>query len=73
MSGEDTIEVAKRVLTDVQFLTWAMAERGISHRAIAYYRGVSKTTVTDCLVTCDRKIEEAMHGADQDTAGSAGR
>lgn len=61
MTDEARIEAARRALTDTQFLTWAMAERGISHRAIAYFRRVSKGTVTDCLVACDRKIEEALH------------
>lgn len=58
--------VARQVLTDTQYLTWAMAEQGISHRAIAYYRRVSKGTVTDCLREADRKIEEAKSGAHQD-------
>ncbi len=72
MTDEARYEVARRVLTDTQYLTWAMAEKGISHRAIAYFRRVSKGTVTDCLVTCERKIEEALNGQDQDAA-SAGR
>jgi uncharacterized protein YpbB len=53
-------DVAREVLTDVQWLTWFMAERGLSHRAIAYHRGVSKATVTDCLEACDRKMREAL-------------
>ncbi len=44
-----------------------MAEQGISHRAIAYYRRVSKGTVTDCLREVDRKIEEAKRAAHQDS------
>lgn len=56
----ENLDVAKRVLTEKQFLTWFMAERGISHRGIAYYRRVSKATVTDCLEACDRKIREAL-------------
>lgn len=53
-------DIAREVLTDTQYLTWFMAERGISHRGIAYYRRVSKATVTDCLDACDRKIREAL-------------
>lgn len=48
----------------MQYLTWFMAERGISHRAIAYHRNVSKGTVTDCLREVDRKIEEAKRAQD---------
>lgn len=56
----ERIATARRVLTEVQFLTWAMAERGATHREIAEHRGVSKGTVTECLREADRKIEEAM-------------
>lgn len=55
--------LARQVLTDVQFQTWALAERGISHRAIALWRGVSKATVTDCLAEVDRKLEKAREEA----------
>lgn len=51
--------LARQVLTDVQYATWALAERGLSHRAIALWRGVAKATVTDCLAECDRKLENA--------------
>lgn len=68
MTAPDPVDapLARQVLTDVQYLTWAMAEQGISHRAIAYYRRVSKGTVTDCLREVDRKLEEARHAPHQD-------
>lgn len=56
--------LAKAVLTDVQYLTWFMAEQGTSQRAIAYYRLVSKRTVSDCLVECDTKIRRAKDAED---------
>lgn len=59
--------LARLVLTQTQYLTWAMAEQGVSHRAIAYFRRVSKATVTDCLADVDRKLEEAKRGAYQDS------
>lgn len=52
---------ARRVLTDTEYLTWAMAERGISHRAIAHFRRVSRGTVADTLARADRKVEEELH------------
>ena len=55
-------DLAKRVLTNVQYLTWFLAQQGMSHRAIAYYRRVSKGTVTSCLEEADRKMEEALRG-----------
>lgn len=53
------VDTARRVLTPTQLLTWEMAERGVSQRAIAYFRRVSPSTVRDCLAACDRAIERA--------------
>lgn len=58
-TDEHTFTVARRVLTDTEYLTWAMAQKGISRTAIALYRRVSKGTVNDCLARCRQKIEEA--------------
>ncbi len=60
-SNEARIEAAKASLTNTQFLTWVLHERGLSPRSIAAYRRVSRPTVLECLDTCERKIEEALH------------
>lgn len=61
-----TLAIAKRVLTEVQFVTWIMAERGMPQRSIAAWRRVSPSTVRDCLAACDRAIAKARE--DQDAA-----
>lgn len=53
-------EVARRVLTDVEYETWVMAKRGFSRTAIALHRGKAKGTINACLTEAKRKIDEAM-------------
>lgn len=53
-------ELARCVLTDTEYLTWAMAQRGVSQRDIAFMRGRSPGTVSDTLARAERKIEEAQ-------------
>ena len=59
-SDPHEFEVARAVLTDIEYLTWAMQERGVSRDDIASYRRVSKGTVNACLKEARRKIEAAM-------------
>lgn len=62
----ENLALARRTLTDVQFLTWLMAERGLSQRAIAYYRRVSPSTVRDCLEACDLRMAKAIREVTDD-------
>jgi DNA-binding CsgD family transcriptional regulator len=55
----ERVERARDVLTDVEYLTWAMAAAGASQRAIAEHRRVSRSTVRDCLERIERKLDEA--------------
>lgn len=50
---------ALATLTDIQRITWALHQKGLTHRDIARWRGVSKGTVTDCLAEVRRKLEDA--------------
>lgn len=60
--GEEALWIiARRVLSDVEYLTWAMAMRGISQRDIALLRHRSRGTVADTIARAERKIEEAQH------------
>ncbi len=59
----DDTPLARQTLTDTQFLTWFMHQRGCSHRTIAAYRHVSPSTVRDCLDACHRLIEKAKNEA----------
>lgn len=56
------LDLARRVLTDTQYLTWYM-HHTCSHRTIAAYRGVSPSTVRDCLDACHRILERAKKEA----------
>lgn len=51
--------IAKRVLTDTEYLTWALHQTGMTHRDIAWWRRRSRGTVADAIVRAEQKIEEA--------------
>jgi uncharacterized protein YpbB len=57
------VELARAALTETQYLTWALRERGLSQRTIAAYRNVSPSTVRDCLDACDLAIRKAKEAA----------
>jgi transcriptional regulator len=57
------VELARSVLTDTEYLTWAMAQRGITQRDIAFMRRRSLGTVSNTLIRAERKIEEAQRAA----------
>lgn len=58
----ERLDTARRVLNDDQYLTWAMAEVGISRQAIADYRRRSKGTINDTIRRARRIVEEALDG-----------
>lgn len=55
--------IAKRVLTDTEYLTWALNQVGVTQRDIAFYRRRSRGTVADTLRRAEEKIEEAQRAA----------
>lgn len=62
---ERALATAKRllrdgVLTEGAYLAWAMAEAGVSHRAIADFRGRSKGTITEQITRARRLIVDAL-------------
>lgn len=66
---EDTLAVAQRLLhdgtlTESGYLSWAMAEAGVSHRAIADYRQRSKGTVTEQITRARRLIAAELDAQD---------
>ena len=54
------VALAKSVLTDTEYLTWAMHQIGVTQRDIAFLRGRSPGTVSGTLDRAERKIEEAQ-------------
>lgn len=54
-----TLAIAKRVLTDTEYLTWALHQSGLTQRDIAWYRRRSKGTISDTLRRAETRIEEA--------------
>lgn len=66
---EQTLAVAQRLLregalTESGYLSWAMAEAGVSHRAIADYRKRSKGTITEQITRARRLIADALDAED---------
>ena len=59
----DRLAAAHRVLNDDQFITWGMAEVGVTQRAIAHYRKRSKGSVSDMLARARQLVEEELHAA----------
>jgi len=55
-------QIARSVLTDTEYLTWALRQTGMTHRDIAWYRKRSPGTVADTLRRAETKIEEAQRG-----------
>jgi len=48
------------VLTDTEYLTWALVQRGVTQRDVAFLRRRSPGTVADTMARAERKIEEAQ-------------
>lgn len=66
---ERTLTVAQRLLrdgtlTESGYLSWAMAEAGVSHRAIADYRQRSKGTITEQITRARRLIAAELDTQD---------
>lgn len=54
------VALARRVLTDVEYLTWALHQAGLTQRDIAMYRRRSRGTIADTLSRAEDKISAAQ-------------
>lgn len=48
------------MLTDTEYLTWAMHQLGVSQRDIAFWRRRSRGTIADTLTRAEDKIAKAQ-------------
>lgn len=68
------VEIAERVLTRAQLVTWLLRERdGLSWQRIAQVRGVSSAAVRDAHMTATRKIGKEAERVEALRSGSAGQ
>lgn len=62
----DKLAAAQRLrdagtLSDDAYLSWCMAEVGITHRDIAFYRERSKGTITEQITRARRLVDQEIH------------
>ena len=53
--------IAAQVCTPAELEAWALEDRGLSQRAIAYHLGISRTAVRDRLNNAANKIARALN------------